>query len=128
MAEPDKKSYYCSICKKYHEIVLKKELLKNRESFPFSHIFLHKMELSADIDDIGADILTTLFIDANLAIRGAEVRKLATTDIIAKDDFTNILSQIMEEMGRLQDSLNKLQHENKALKEENELLKRKAGK
>ncbi|MEX2682040.1 MAG: septum formation initiator family protein [Candidatus Sigynarchaeota archaeon] len=117
------KNYYCSICKRYHDITLPKDLAKNRESYPFAHIFLHKMEGSNNIDDAGVDILTTLYIDANMAIRGSEVKRLVTCDIISKDDSKNIVTELMEEMARLQDELTKLQAENKDLKAEIARLK-----
>ncbi len=125
MEEPLLKNYYCSLCKKHHDILLAKELAKNRESYPFAHIFLHKMEGSnGDIDDVGTDILTTLYIDANMAIRGSEVKKLAACEIISKDDSKNIVTELMEEMARLQDELTKVQKECKELKAENERLKK----
>jgi hypothetical protein len=116
---PILKNYYCSICKKHHDITLPNDIAKNRESYPFAHIFLHKLEgNSSSIEDSGADILTTLYIDANLAIRGAEVKKLVAGDIISKDDSKNIITELMEEMARLQDELTHLQKEYKELKAE----------
>ncbi len=103
MAETLLKNYYCSICKKHHDIVLSKDLAKNRESYPFAHMFLHKLEGNSNsIDDAGVDILTTLYIDANLSIRGAEMKKLVADDIISKDDSKNIVNELMQEMARLQ--------------------------
>ncbi|NMC06664.1 MAG: hypothetical protein GYA24_15710 [Candidatus Lokiarchaeota archaeon] len=117
MADTIVKNYYCSICKKHHDISLARDLVKNRESYPFAHIFLHKMEGNdTSIDDVGADILTTLYIDANLSIRGAEVKKLATGDIISKEDSKNMVNALMEEMARLQDELKNLQKAYKELK------------
>ncbi len=119
------KNYYCSLCGKHHDILLARDLAKNRESYPFAHIFLHKMEGSSnDIDDVGADILTTLYIDANMSIRGSEVKKLAACEIISKDDSKNIATELMEELARLQDEVTKLQKECKELKAENERLKK----
>ncbi len=125
MEEPVLKNYYCNICKKYHDILLAKDLAKNRESYPFAHIFLHKLEGSKNIDDVGADILTTLYIDANMAIRGSEVKKLVACEIISKDDSKNIATELMEEMARLQDELTRVQKECKELMAENERLKKK---
>ncbi len=124
MEEPVLKSYYCNLCKKHHDISLAKDLAKNRESYPFAHIFLHKLEgNSSSIEDAGADILTTLYIDANLAIRGAEVKRLVGCEIISKDDSKNIVTELMEEMARLQDELTKVQKECKDLKLEFDHLK-----
>jgi hypothetical protein len=124
MDEPLLKNYYCSICKKHHDIILTKDLAKNRESYPFAHIFLHKLEGSSNnIEDVGADILTTLYIDSNLSIRGSEARKLIAADIISKEDSKNIANELMEEMARLLDDLTKMQKENKELKSELDRLK-----
>jgi hypothetical protein len=124
MEEPLLRNYYCNLCKRHHDVSLARDLAKNRESYPFAHIFLHKMEGSIDIDDVGVDILTTLYIDANMAIRGSEVKKLVTCDIISKDDSKNIATELMEELARLQDEVTKLQKECKELKAENERLKK----
>jgi hypothetical protein len=124
MEEPLLKNYYCSICKKHHDVLLAKDLAKNRESYPFAHIYLHKLEGSSNnIEDVGADILTTLYIDANLAIRGSEVKKLVAGDIISKEDSKNIVTELMEEMARLQDDLTKLQKAYRELAKEHERLK-----
>jgi hypothetical protein len=125
MEESLLKNYYCNLCKKHHDILLAKDLVKNRESYPFAHIFLHKLEGdSANIDDVSVDILTTLYIDANLSIRGAEVKKLVTGDIISKEDSKNIVTELMDEMARLQDELTKLHKEYKDLKAEYQRLKK----
>jgi hypothetical protein len=125
MEEPLLKNYYCNLCKKHHDVLLAKDLAKNRESYPFAHIFLHKLEGSSkNIEDISADILTTLYIDANMAIRGSETKKLVADDIISKDDSKNIVTELMEEMARLQDELMALQKQHKDLKAECERLKK----
>ena len=99
-----------------HPIQLDSKLSDSRESYPFSHVFLHKVQNSENLDEIGADILTTLYIDANLAIRGVEVKLLDVSDIISKDDSKNIIVNLMEELATLQDEVTQLREENKALK------------
>lgn len=80
-----KKIYQCPICKKSHEIKFPKNFADNRTRYPFSYVFLHKYENSERFEDKDKDILTTLYIDAHLNIRGIEA-------LLTEDD-TNILSK-----------------------------------
>lgn len=57
------KSFFCEICKQLHTISLKLSLLDNQKKFPFIYIYFHGQE---------NNILTTLYLDANLNIRGSE--------------------------------------------------------
>nr|MDO8118768.1 hypothetical protein [Candidatus Sigynarchaeota archaeon] len=116
------KSYFCTVCKTQHKLDLPADLAKGRDAYPFSHVFLHKVEKSTNIEEIGTDILTTLYIDANLSIRGVEVKKLVGGDIISKDDSKAIISELMEEIGRLQGELYQLQEKYRDLKEKHDLL------
>ena len=109
--------YYCGICKKRHDVSLPKNLAANRDSYPFPHIFLHKEESSKTLDDVDIDLLTTLFIDANMAIRGVEVKRLDGTDIISKDDFNVVVTRIMDELERWRADYARLELEFKQLKE-----------
>ncbi|MHA1340701.1 MAG: hypothetical protein ACTSRZ_11100 [Promethearchaeota archaeon] len=102
-----KKSYYCSICKKQHDVFLNKDLVKNRDKFPFSYVFLHGKVF---------DILTTLYLDANLNIRGAEMVKLENTEnIFDKEQMMTIVQNLTNELTNLQNEYNEL------LKKYNEL-------
>lgn len=117
MPELVRKDYYCSACKAKHVIDLPASLAKGRESYPFSHVFLHKLERSDVIDEVGLDILTTLYIDANMSIRGVEVKKLAAGGIMSTEDSAAIATKLVEEIARLQDEVVKLQAEVNSLKQ-----------
>ena len=106
-----KKDYYCSICKAKHTIELPENMASGKDAYPFSHVFLHKLERIDDISETGVDILTTLYIDANLSIRGVEVKKLLCGDIMSTQDSRAIIHQLMEEIARLQDEVAHLQAE-----------------
>ncbi|HME55582.1 MAG TPA: hypothetical protein VKM55_25475 [Candidatus Lokiarchaeia archaeon] len=117
------KDYYCGVCKKRHDISLPKNLAMNRESYPFAHVFLHKLESNDDLNEIDIDILTTLYIDANMSIRGVEAKPLDGTDIVSKEDFNIVVTRIMNELERWREEYTKLEKEYKRLKDENEKLK-----
>jgi len=115
MTEKVDKSYQCPICKKQHTIALPKDLAKNREKFPFAHVIMHKFDGSTNIDDAGIDILTTLYIDANLAIRGVEGVRLTSSDVISKDDSSEIVTKLTNYILQLQEENNELERKYNAL-------------
>lgn len=95
-----KKNYFCSVCNEHHDIIFKKSILKGRTKFPFSYIFLHGKLY---------DILTTLYIDANLNIRGTEMIKLDDSDnIFDKEQMTDIVKNLTTELTTLQQEYNEL--------------------
>ena len=114
-----KKIYRCSICKKTHDLYFPSDFAKNRSKYPFSYVFLHKYENSENIEDKDKDILTTIYIDAQLNIRGVEV--------ILNEDDTNILSKDTSKdiIGKLTGFILELQDEHEILiKKYNDLEKK----
>lgn len=99
--------YYCSICNETHEVKLNNSLSKAHSRFPFPYIFLH-----GDL----RNILTTLYIDKNFEIRGADVYKLMDEDLFSKVQAVTITSTLMEEIERLREENIKLTEELKTLK------------
>ena len=83
------RSYYCSVCGTTHEISLQKKISKKQSKFPFSYFFLHG-ELK--------NILTTLYMDKHLEIRGVDVQKLTDDDIFSKDHAVSITSILVKEI------------------------------
>jgi len=104
-----KKLYRCPICKKTHEIYFHPDFANNRSKYPFSYVFLHKYESSENIEDKDKEILTTLYIDAQLNIRGIEA--------LLNEDDTNILSKntSKEIIGKLTYHILELQDEHEIL-------------
>ncbi|MHA1730052.1 MAG: hypothetical protein ACTSWY_15190 [Promethearchaeota archaeon] len=95
------RQYFCSLCKKMHKVKLKKELVKIHDKFPFSYFHLH-----GPVDDL----LSTLYVDANLNIRGAETVKLTNSDnIFSQQQAMKIVKNLMDELTRTQQELNELQ-------------------
>ncbi len=102
------KLYHCRICNNTHKTKLRKDLYKRHAKFPFSYSFLHG-ELK--------NILTTLYLDKNLEIRGVDVQQLSDDDLFSKDQVVSISSTLMEEIERLREENDKLQVELLNLKE-----------
>jgi len=83
------RSYYCSVCGTTHEISLQKKISEKQSRFPFSYFFLH-----GDLKNI----LTTLYLDKQLEIRGVDVQKLTDDDIFSKDHVISITCTLVEEI------------------------------
>ena len=124
MGDKVRKIYLCSMCKKNHTVIFDSDLAKTQTKFPFEYFHLHRFE-TEEVDEKGADILSTLFIDANLNIRGAESYKLVRSDIVSKDDTHQIVNQLMEEIQRVNAQYEQLLQENVQLKEKIALLEKK---
>lgn len=97
--EPDHvlRFYNCNYCKKTHEIKLPKNIIENKNQFPFPYVYLH-----SSIGDL-RDLLTTLYIDKNLQIRGAEVIKVEDGDIFSEKLTRKITDKLMEQIGKLEE-------------------------
>ncbi len=109
-----RRQYYCSICDIFHEIKLDKEVLKKHSRFPFSHIFLHGQL---------KNILTTLYLDKNLEVRGVDVHILTDEDLFSKDQAAIIINTLMMEIENLRLENEKLVKEIYQLKEKYEKWK-----
>ncbi len=93
------RKYDCKLCKQQHEIKLSTQLSKDHVDFPFPYTFLR-----GDLKNI----LTTLYIDKNLEIRGVEVRKLEDSDLFSKEQVVIITKTLMEEIEQLREENNSL--------------------
>jgi hypothetical protein len=89
--------YNCNYCKKTHEIKLPKNIIENKDQFPFPYVYLH-----SSIGDL-RDLLTTLYIDKNLQIRGAEVIKVEDGDIFSEKLTRKITDKLMEQIAKLEE-------------------------
>ena len=95
--------FNCSICQTTHKITLSDDLADGHTYFPFSYLYLH-----GPVDDI----LTTLYIDANLNIRGAESVKLEKGEednLMSKAQMTAIVNVLTNELARSQKDFEELQ-------------------
>ncbi len=86
------RSYHCRVCDTTHEVSLQKKIIKNQSKFPFSYFFLH-----GDLKNI----LTTLYLDRHLEIRGVDVQKLTDDDIFSKEQVVSITSTLVKEIEEL---------------------------
>lgn len=107
--EPDflNRLYNCPKCKKTHTVKLQKDLFKNKSSFPFSYAYLHSSEGNLN------DLLTILYLDKQLQIRGVDVIEIQDSIGIFSEELTRKITET------LMDEILSLQEENLQL---NELL------
>ncbi len=96
--------YNCPKCKIIHNIKIPKNITENRTAFPFPFVFLHSSEDNLE------DLLTILYIDAQLHIRAVEIIEIENTNIFSE----NLTKQITE---KLIDKIMSLEEENLHLKE-----------
>jgi len=101
------RQYFCRICKSDHYVRLRKENIKNREKYPFSHIFLH-----GDLKNI----LTILYIDSDAQIRGVDVQELTDDDIFSKEHVMSITKKLISEIERIREENDVLHQEIQTLK------------
>ena len=93
--------YFCKVCNENHEITLSKDLLKEHKDFPFAFVYLHGKT---------HELVTTLYIDANLKIRGVEVTTLSEGSNLFSSEFSQSIAQT------LVNEIQKLTKENEELK------------
>ncbi len=89
--------YNCPKCKKTHTIKLEKSLAESRTRYPFPHVFIHSTEGNID------DLLTILYIDAQLQIRAVDIIELENSNIFSEDLAKEIMDKLMEEILKLQE-------------------------
>lgn len=120
MSEEIDRKFYCEKCKKTHSIKLRKDLKTKQENFPFAYFYLHGPV---------KDILSTLYLDANLNIRGVESVRLKVNDKIFSMEHTmSIVQSLVEELTKTQQDYNILQEKYEVLQEKYKSLKLKDSK
>lgn len=120
MSEEIDRKFYCEKCKKTHSIKLRKDLKTTQENFPFAYFYLHGPV---------KDILSTLYLDANLNIRGVESVRLKVNDKIFSMEHTmSIVQSLVEELTKTQQDYNILQEKYETLQEKYKSLKLKDSK
>ena len=91
------KIYHCPKCQTTHTIELLRSMTENRERFPFPHVFLHSLEEKLE------ELLTVLYIDANLDIRAVEIIEVENSNIFSEDLAKEITEKLMNEIMTLQE-------------------------
>lgn len=115
MSEEIERKFFCEKCKKTHSIKLRKDLKTKQENFPFAYFHLHGPV---------KDILSTLYLDANLNIRGVESVRLKVNDKIFSMEHTmSIVQSLVEELTKTQQDYNILQEKYEKLQEKYKTLK-----
>jgi len=87
------KQYNCKICDETHKVELPKNLCEGRTKFPFHYVILHGPQ---------KNILTILYIDKDLQIRGAEVQE-GTNDLFSKEQVVKMATNLIDEVDRLRE-------------------------
>ncbi|MFX1554762.1 MAG: hypothetical protein ACFFBV_12605, partial [Promethearchaeota archaeon] len=98
--EPDflNRLYNCPKCKKTHTVKLQRDLFKNKSSFPFSYAYLHSSEGNLN------DLLTILYLDKQLQIRGVDVIEIQDSIGIFSEELTRKITEtLMDEIVSLQE-------------------------
>ena len=104
------KSYHCPVCKKNHSIKFAPDFAANRSQYPFSYVYLHPYTGEyEDIGETGRVVLTTLFIDAHLEIRGVEAfLQEENIEVISKDESKGIVNKLISHISQLQEDFDML--------------------
>ncbi|MFX0104046.1 MAG: hypothetical protein ACFE75_00970 [Candidatus Hodarchaeota archaeon] len=98
--EPDflSRLYNCPKCKKTHTVKLQKDLYKEKSSYPFSYAYLHSSEGNLK------DLLTILYLDKELQIRGVDVIEIQDSIGIFSEELTRKITEtLMDEIVSLQE-------------------------
>lgn len=101
--------YHCNVCKSTHELEVPGDLAENQPRVPFPYAYLHGE---------ARDILTILYLDAQLKVRGVEVKQLGDEDIFSKEQVVQITRKLTDEISKLQAELAELNAKYEALKKE----------
>ena len=109
-SEVVEKRYKCKVCGETHKIKLNKKIIKGRSKFPFPYVFLHTT------NDGLKDVITILYIDANMAIRGVDLEECSEGNLFSKEQVRLITSKLVEEVERLREDNLKLCEEIMKLK------------
>jgi hypothetical protein len=88
--------YNCPKCKKTHSIKLEKNIAEGRRRYPFPHVFLHSTAENLE------ELLTILYIDAQLQIRAVDIIELEHSNIFSEDMAKEIMEKLMDEIEKLQ--------------------------
>ena len=91
------KIYHCPKCQTTHTIELSRKLSENKERYPFPYVFLHSLEEKLE------ELLTVLYIDANLDIRAVEIIEVENSNIFSEDLAKEITEKLMSEIMSLQE-------------------------
>lgn len=90
-----KKIFHCPVCKISHTIYFPTNFAQNRAKYPFTYHYLHKIDDTQNIDEVEKNILTTLYIDKNLNIRGVDAQHAEhDSNILNKEDSTDMIQKL----------------------------------
>jgi NAD+--asparagine ADP-ribosyltransferase len=109
--------FFCNVDGKQHKVKLRKSLLNNHKTYPFTYVLFHGEDDS---------ILTNLFLDANLNIRGVESLPLDENEVCISDNFKKskvLLKKMAQELIQVRKEYRELNRKYNDLQEEHSTLK-----
>ena len=89
--------YNCPKCKKTHTLSVKKSIAEDRNRYPFPYVFLHSNEENLQ------DLLTILYLDAQLQIRAVDIIELENSNIFSENMAKEIMEKLMVELLKVQE-------------------------
>jgi len=87
-----KRMYNCPKCKKTHNVILDNSLAEGRNRYPFPYVFLHSTEENLK------DLLTILYLDAQLQIRAVDIIQLENSKIFSEELAKEIMEKLTNEI------------------------------
>jgi len=105
--------YRCKYCNTTHRVELDKKIADGRSKYPFPYVMLHD---SITNGTELREVLTILYIDRDLKIRGAELQEFGEGHLFSKEQVVAITNPLIEEIKILRDDLASKEHELKLLK------------
>ncbi len=89
--------YECPKCKEAHNIKLPKNLSENRQRYPFPYAYLHSSPGKLK------DLLTILYLDKELQVRGCEIVEADQSDIFSEELTKKITEKLIEKISSLEE-------------------------
>ena len=106
-----RKLYFCRICDKSHPIKIPRDYADNQKRYPFVFFTIHKYEGNSEefLDKKEKDIIATLYIDNNYAIRDVDVAwEDSSANIVSEYDTQKLVGFLIEHVNDLQDKYDSL--------------------
>ncbi len=111
MSKYVRKLYFCRICNKSHPIKIPRDFAESQKRYPFVFFAIHKYTGDSDeyLDKKEKDIIATLYIDKNLAIRDVDVAwEDSSANIISEYDTQKLVGFLIDHINELQDAYDHL--------------------
>lgn len=113
-----RKMYHCRICMKSHSIKFPRQFTENQTRYPFVFFSIHKYSGDEVLVNKEKDIITTFYVDKNLAIRDVDVAwEDSSSNIISENDTQKLVRFLTDHVNELQDAYDSLKEKYTSLLE-----------